>query len=479
MKESFLQQFSTKGIASILLFSILFSLITNVRAQTSAPDSDEVKELKEKNAILEQKLKLAENEKKLLDVFNLKSDVKPLDGSIKTGGDAFIETEMLAYTMMIQVADTFGGQICRNLNCNTVIVNNANGSSNGAATVASVGGRNENVKTTTPVPKRAVFIFNRDQINDYLHYLAVQNQLKLFKDEYEKAVQSTKPSPTTSPSPAPSPGSPSTETTVYGFNPILALPVAEGLIKAGIEIASLFKTNTEIQGKTFQIQETALASAISRSLVSRGVPVKYPSLLPPNLSDSTSDFLTKIDNLQKQYAEIIEFLKPLVKEKKELDDRVFTIANLLNTNLTETELNRLKAEKTAKENRSKQLAARMAPYTTLNQSFTDFLMSFQAVKDNAGTTAMIRVLTAEKLKRAVDAGTNSTILFPFVIRSGGNVKISKNLFRSDKMYQSGGFIGSYYLFDKNGSIIATNIGGKYDGYFKVRNKAVNGEALIP
>lgn len=417
---------------------ILVAVAVPVTAQgipepSSSPESEQVKKLKEENEILEQKLKKAENQKKLLETYFPGTEQKLREGSITLENNPHIETEILAYQLMAESALQFSARLME--------------------------------KLPMPTNGNKLFIYDEDQFASPLFYRAYRSQLDLLEQRYLSLPNMT---PTSTPTPSASPDSPG------GISPFMLLPIIEGVLGSAADIASFFKTDEVIRGVAFEIDELSFVSQIAQRPIANGVKVIYPEVLAPDLFSAASPLMEHIGRLYELRVRAAAEIARLTALKQPIDEEIATLTERIENMADGPEKEELLKEKNEKVKASKAYAERIAPYKTLNQLFEDLAGALLKPGDNAGVATLVKLLKAEKLQLALD---DRSYILVFKLKTGGNVKTTSNIFRGNKQYHSGGSIATYALFNSQMQMIDAGMDPRYRGYVKVRSNTEPGTNL--
>lgn len=295
--------------ASVLLaLSLAAPGIPGAAAQTStptptpAPKSPEVLRLEEEKAQAELRKAIAEANKAELEARFPKPSTTPLDGKTTVEGE-LIEPRVVAYANMAVAASKLVQQL-----------------------------------KETKLPIHTLAIYNEREVNLLLGYKVALNQLELMRQGYGQMLLATPP-----PCPQPSPDPALLRLETMGaqaraaiVGPIAAATVARSLSGSFVDLTALLRTNVEIKGQLFDIEETALVSEVFRAAKASdgltNVTLLYPSVFPPNLDFSVaqmnSAFLGRLDALNdlKAYAEGLA--DALEETQKEIQKTKTSIENL-------------------------------------------------------------------------------------------------------------------------------------------------------
>jgi hypothetical protein len=229
-----------------------------------SPESEELKRLRERNAILEEQKKIAVNEKEIeaakkekLETQFPKPSTTPLEGKTEVDSGVKIESEMAAYASMSKAADVIAKELK---------------------------GRNVDINFLA--------IYNDRDIKTLLGYTVINSQIDLMENEYDRLFAARVAVAATS-------GDPSA---ARGFTPVT---IATSILGSFIDLIALFRTDTTVKGMTFNVAESALVSEMFRALkrddpngYGEAINLYYPAVFPPNLNvDRQYVILAKIQEL--------------------------------------------------------------------------------------------------------------------------------------------------------------------------------------
>ena len=190
------------------------------------------------------------------------------------------------------------------------------------------------------------------------------------------------------------------------------------------DIASLFRTDTDIKGKKIDLVDEALVSEIARTLQP-----EVTTIYPPFIN--------------------------VVPDK--LSGAIF-------------ELNKLKEEadrKIAMWGEDEQFQDKVTRLKNLNGQYKKLLASLVDVDEKTGISKLEKLITGEILSTELDKN-DTDILYLKVVAGGGNNKVTRNLLWS-RLFYSGGAIITYFLLDKDGVIKASKTFYNYTGYRQLKN----------
>lgn len=242
-----------KSLNVVIFLLLMISSAGVVAAQpaspTPTPKSEEVLRLEEEKAQAELRKAIAEANKAELEAKFPKPTSTPLAGTTTIDDKALIEGQIVAYIALARAANNIVDAINRR---------------------------------QLSVHKLA--IFNEDDIKLLLGYKVSLSQLKVVRDGYCSLL-----SPTVT-----GVNCPKEAAGITAF--VEPLAIAKSLLGSFVDLTSLFRTNVEIKGQTFDIEDAPLAAEVFRAArrtdgkgFSPNVELYYPKVFSPDL------------NLQKQY----------------------------------------------------------------------------------------------------------------------------------------------------------------------------------
>lgn len=210
----------------------------------------------------------------------------PLEGKTTIEG-AVIESQMLSYVSLARAADRILESIKDNFTSN---------------------------------PNLAVY--NERDINLMLSYKVANGQIAIIKQGYTKLL-----TPTTSVIPCPSPGpSPTPQSTSGMMPPTLPLSAAESFLGAFVDMTALLRTNVDIKGQAFVIDEGPLVAEVFRAARKVAAPhslggLYYPYVFLPKLNaDQGSTILARLEEIHNLRVTADRLLGDLMKTSKDLGE---------------------------------------------------------------------------------------------------------------------------------------------------------------
>src|SRR5260221_10600028 len=232
--------------------ALVLSVATCIQAQTPSPtptpDSEEVQKLKEEKAQLDLRKGIAEDEKAIRDAKFPKPDTKALEGKTEINDNAVIESQMVAYVSMARAANKIIDSIKENKIQNLAI-------------------------------------YNERDLNLLASYKVSTHKIQLIRDGYcsllaPETITRLKLSSIC-------PSSPANEIRIESFEP---LSIANSFLEAFVDLTALLRTNVQIKGQTFDIDEAPLVAEVFRAArrtgglgLGNGVKLYYPLVMAPNI----------------------------------------------------------------------------------------------------------------------------------------------------------------------------------------------------
>jgi hypothetical protein len=265
-------------------------------APSPSPESEELKRLRERNAILEEQKKIAVNEKEIeaakkekLETQFPKPSTTPLEGKTEVDSGVKIESEMAAYASMAKAADIIAKEL-----------------------------------KTRNVDIKFLAIYNDRDIKTLLGYRVINSQIDMIALEYDRqfvgelmALSSGVSGPRS-----------------FTITPVTT--IAASVLGSFIDLIALFRTDTSVKGLPFNVAESAFVSEIFRALkrddpngYGDDINLYYPAIFPPNLNvEQPYVILTKIQALYLVKDRAEKLVTRIVETEKVLGETVAEIAAL-------------------------------------------------------------------------------------------------------------------------------------------------------
>ncbi|MEO8433275.1 MAG: hypothetical protein ABI596_00140 [Pyrinomonadaceae bacterium] len=494
-----------------LVTVVLCTVSQLVRAQDPAPTpvpSAEESRLREENRLLELKKDNAQLKKEIKDT-QPKPSATPLEGETTADANVIIETQMVTYKAMSDIADRIGAEIHQKF-----------------------GGA------------KAIAIYDAEELENLKHYRAtspiLEGRIEDLKDQYARVLLSLSAIPSlTTPTGASGESSDLTKkvhtfsavkplsgptssltatsslTSASILNPIAS--VTEGL-KVFADLLALLRTDTDIKGKSVSVEESAMVAETFRALRNRfggSVNLYYPKAVSPEVYlegcqyNSAPVFCSEtLSSLAHLYAEKDKADQELQRDmfdvasqfEKATNQKAQAAAGIasLGKQISELKLDQLKAElekpwtpaqtarfqKYINELESMKAEAVLAKKTAelqldhfakrknileqlqaLNLQADQLVATLAKPDEKTGRSELANFMRAENMEKAI--GKDGYWLAFRSISAGGNNRTRKNLFRyfsGAKLDHSGGLIVEWALYNRNGVSVDSNKDSSYGGY---------------
>ncbi len=267
----------------LILWAVLISIAGNTYAQspspTPTPKSEEVLRLEEEKTQAELRKAIAEANRAELEARFPKPSSSPLEGKTTISDGALIESQMVSYLSMAYAAN----KLITGIKTNKI---------------------------------KNLSIYNESDVKLLLSYKVALNQIKLMQNGYQDLL--VKPA---------------------GGATALALPigVATSFLGSFVDLTAFLRTNVEIKGQTFDIDEATLVSEVFRAALAKNglefetkkVNLYYPAAFPPNINVTQSSLI--LEELQRIYltkSEVEDLLGQLdakIKEVAKVKARIETL----------------------------------------------------------------------------------------------------------------------------------------------------------
>jgi len=313
-----------------------------------------------------------------------------------------------------------------------------------------------------------------------------------------------------------------------------AIGAGATLIKAFVDLAALFRTETKIEGSSVTIDSSAFVAEVFRSLknhygcVQKPIPPRcvptnpvfyYPGVFQPRIDESETVFgigqlyifKTEADRVIKAKTlgkpALVNQLNSLLAQKNEEEQALEKINELtevvgnLNRSLAHETIpsfrRKLWAEKTetlvelgrlgpaaihianiatfdrsiaAKRVAINTIDAPVKNLTDLNERFQTFVDQFVKI-DDKGTNALALFIKSEDIEKIMGNGTSYWLEIKSV-SAGGNNRTRKNLiwfFAGARVDHSGGMIAEYTLYNQSGAVVSSDKIAYYEGYIQPKH----------
>jgi len=288
------------------------------------PDA-ELERLKRETAISTEKATQADNAKKIaeakkdeLEARFPKPSTSPLAGTTTVEG-AVIESQIISYVALKQVANNMIDAVCKTADCSKVFTNASHA-------------------TKPPDCPPRLAIYNERDVNLILSYMVARDQIKILDDEYAQLMRHSAGAPITFPRPGPcrtsskSQPSPTDKTAELAAQPpppqhlsnaMNPVTIASSFLGAFVDMTALLRTNVEIKGQTFVIDEAPLAAEVFRAARERTTLTElyYPYVFPPKVnSREPSLLLGQLERTHNNRVEAERRLEDIATTSKALSD---------------------------------------------------------------------------------------------------------------------------------------------------------------
>lgn len=340
-----------------------------------------VDELTEELKIMKLQQEISEAKKGTLKAILPDSEVEALEGKHTIDDNVAIECKILTYKAMSEIAFQISKEI-KNINKDI----------------------------------ERVIICNQDDFNRVLLYETFIRQVELLKNQYKEAIE-----PIHIPEEVPPPSMDE----LYLHLPIAAVAAVPAVLKSFVDIASLFRTDTDIKGKKTEIVDEAVVAEIVRALNSVGITTIYPV------------FINKIPD------EVLGDLSELSGLKREVDMKIEEWST------------------------SEDFVDEVSFLKNLNIQYEKILASLVGVDEKTGINRLETLIKGEILSTELDKD-NIYVLYLKVVDGGGNNKVTRNLLHS-RLSHSGGAIITYFLLSKEGVIETSKTLYNITGYTEFKN----------
>ena len=257
--------------------------LTRTQAQTPTPTpSEEQQELEKRRDILNLQKEIAEDEKAIAEAEKAKREAKfpkpstsPLAGTTTVDG-AVIESQMVAYASMARAAN----KMVTALKFHPATISN-------------------------------LAVFNENDVKLLLSYKVANQELLMLKAGYERLLAD---------SVIASCGAKTSGPGIESFEPF---SIAESFLGSFVDLTALLRTNVEIKGQSFDIDEAPLVSEVFRAARCQygdGIKLYYPAVFPPDVDPQKKyEILGLLERLQCLRVETGKLLSAIDKNQKGLD----------------------------------------------------------------------------------------------------------------------------------------------------------------
>jgi hypothetical protein len=473
-------------------------------ASTPAPTAEELR-LQEENRLLELKKTNAELKKDIRES-QPKASATPLEGKTTADENVVIETQMVTFKAMSDIADRIGSEIHQKF-----------------------GG------------VKSIVIYDAEELQNLRHYRStspiLEGRIQGLKDQYGRVLESLgalkSAASWNAQAKVAGQGGPDGIIIDFGVNkavsamaspgsaaanfPLPIPAVTEGL-KVFADLLALIRTDTDIKGKTVSVEESAMVAETFRALRNRfgaAISLYYPRFVSPEIylegcqEKNTRVFCSAtLSSLARLYAEkekadeelhrdmfdVTTQFEKATREKNQAEGSITSLAK----QIADLKLSRLKAELekpwTAAQNTRFQKyveeldkmkadaeSARIIAEAALehyakrknvleqlqgfNQQADSLVANLVKADEKTGRSELSNLMRAENMDKALGAD-GYWLAFKSII-AGGNNRTRTNLFRyfsGAKLDHSGGLVVEWSLYNRNGKSVDSNKDSSYGGY---------------
>jgi hypothetical protein len=495
---------ASRTVIATLLLLLLLSIAGGTAAaqdSTATPSATPTptvaeQRLDEQNRLLEKQKTNAQLKKDIREA-QPQPATTPLEGKTNVDENVVIETQMVTYKAMSDVADRIGDEIYQKFpRARAIAVYDAEELEN-----------LKNYRATSPILT--------GRIDSLLaQYDAVFLRLSQIPEPRLTSQRNSRLTITTT-------REPNSITT----NSVSALAEISGPIAAATiglrtfaDLLALMRSDTDIKGKSVTVEESAMVAETFRALRNRfgaTVTLYYPKVVSPDvdlegclqgnnrvfcsstlsalaglyvkreeadrkLSEETFDTAFQFESLAKQKAEADDSIKALTKQIGDLKlerlhaelakawtpAQVATFENFIRE--LETARRTAESAKTAAQSQLEYFARKkdvLEQLKGINEQADQLVAGLSKADEKTGRTELANFMRAENIERVVS--NDGYWLELKSISAGGNNRTRKNLFRyfsGAKLDHSGGMIVEWALYDRRGASVESNKDSSYAGY---------------
>ncbi len=360
------------------------------------------------------KADIADSKKKLQDATYPKGSVTPLSGGIKAENTALIENKILAYCALKNVTDTIALDLQKHAG----------------------------------TPQKFILLSSGD-VTWLQQYRATIYELGNIKAGYDALIKDIKTKP---------------QFHIESVGPAPLIP-AVSLLGGIADLLALFRTNETLTGSSFDADEMALVNSLSMSL--RTLDAKNMGLVWSSsigFGVGTSGNLDNSDLVKRMTA--INGVKASIAAE---------IQKMTDAEEAKTSKAKPKPGEKPEQKADSPSAVFKKRFDGLNDLFAGLVGAIRNTDAKSGQIPLVMLLSAEKVGQMIDGGTAAPLAIK-VVAMGGNNMTTQNIFFGDHLYQSGGAIVAYQVFNKGGDIVWNNNIPSSTGYVEFKRNAEIGRA---
>lgn len=439
------------SILSLLLLALIPGL--QLAAQDddpAAPDAEDpqLELLQDRNAILEERIKLAENQLKLLQAQFPGAEVEPLSGATTLEGEVPIESQVMAYRAL-------------------------------AATAKEIA---DDVLAIDGLGRGPIVIFDETELAAIVRYQAFLHQLALLEGEFDRLIREAESLPSTAPELL-------RRRQAEPFAESFLLPaLVTGILTSVADVAALFRTDVTLKTTALTIDDVALISEVASQLPT--LDVYHPALYPPNLlelgsadasgleqmiqrldrksNDVTRDHLPKVKKLKAELDKLVAEPSRLQSEIQQLKEKLKTAKEperaKIQKKIAENEQQLPEAKEKAQKAKDElpRITALATALSQVQALYSALRTTLLAPGADGGADKLVLLLRAESLRTLMAMPSTHTILLK-ILAAAGSTRATKNLFTGGSLSHSGGAIVTYAVFDQGGKMVKSGVKGSRSG----------------
>lgn len=245
---------------------------------------------------------------------------------------------------------------------------------------------------------------------------------------------------------------------------------AAAAVAPAVELLGLFREDTQLSGRKFDITERALHASLAGALVALEVAVSMPALMSTVGGSASPPPTPPWDRAAELFAPVLkarrdamESLRPQLRRLAELDEELGG---------AEGASKRDKDRISATRGQIAQIQGQLRPALLLlektDAQFVQLQTSLGKVDEKSGLSGYARFVRALEIL----ADSEAAFLFAAVVAAGGTYRVSRNLwrtlfFRAGWSF-SGGCIAWYVLFRRGGEILAASTHRHLEPFTSIR-----------
>lgn len=269
---------------------------TTQSTPTPTPESEELRRLRDRNAIMEEKKKAILLENQIRDAQFPAPSTTPLKGETTISDGAVIESQSVSYAALARAADVMVSQF-KSLPC-------------------TKNPTSQSAPCAPPPPITQLAIYDGNEINLLAGYGIAKERARLMGEEYKKIL-----APLPTPTPTPTPPDPVLLSTLGSG--VAPFSIARSFLGAIVDMTALLRTNVEIKGASFQLEKESLVSEVFRAAKEKqlGAELYYPAQFPIKIDVNTKyELLETLEQLHATQGVAAQLVVDWVENEKTLDE---------------------------------------------------------------------------------------------------------------------------------------------------------------